>query len=175
MIGCSQLTDIGETVKPHGISGEIAATIDSGVDPAALRCIVLDIDGIFVPFFISSVRPRGAEAMLLTLDGISDENEAAKLCGLTVYALTEDLGHDGAETDDGFYVADLVGFTLLDGDGSEAGRITGYDDSTANTLLTVEDSEGKTHFVPLADELIQDFDADAHTITLNLPEGLFSL
>lgn len=176
MIELRQLTDIGDTVKPHGINGEIAATIHYDLDPGTLRCIVLDIDGIFVPFFINSVRSRGTEAVLLTIDGINNENEAARLCGLTIYALTAELPHDDNDTsDEGFYVSDLVGFTLTDSQGSVLGRITGYDDSTANILLFIEDEDGRNHFVPMADELVEDFDAEAKTITLNLPDGLFDL
>lgn len=176
MIELRQLTDIGDTVKPHGINGEIAATIHYDVDPATLKCIVMDIDGIFVPFFINSIRSRGAESVLLSIDGIYNDNEATKLCGLTIYALTSELPHDDNDTpDEGFYVSDLEGFTLMDGNGTALGRITGYDDSTANTLLFVEDPEGRNNFVPMADDLVEDFDSDARTITLNLPQGLFNL
>ena len=46
MIVESEISAIGRTLKPHGINGEIAATVDAAVDLDGLRCIVLDIDEI---------------------------------------------------------------------------------------------------------------------------------
>lgn len=175
MIERRQLSEIGETVKPHGIKGEISATIDAGIDITSLKCIVLDIDGIYVPFFLNSYRSRGSEAVLLSIDGINDENEAAKICGQPVYALTEDVPNDEAYGEDGFYMSDLIGFQLKDSDGEVAGTITGYDDSTSNILLIIEDKAGVARYVPMADELVEEFDPESRTIMLNLPKGLFEL
>lgn len=175
MIDHRQLTEIGETVKPHGIKGEISATIDANIDITSLKCIVLNIDGIYVPFFVNSYRSRGSEAILLTIDGINDENEAAKICNQPIYALNDDLPHVEAEGEDGFFMSDLIGFLLKDTDGEVAGTITGYDDSTSNILLIIEDKAGETRYVPMADELIEEFDPDSRTIVLNLPNGLFEL
>ena len=151
MIERRQLTEIGEIVKPHGIKGEVSATIDAVVDISSLRCIVLDIDGIFVPFFLNSFRARGSEAVLLSIDGINDENEAAKICGQSVYAITDELPHDEYDDDEGFYMSDLIGFQLKDTDGDVVGTVTGYDDSTSNTLLIIEDKAGVSRYVPIAD------------------------
>jgi len=63
MIRRDELTPIGTIYKPHGINGEVTATFEQGVDPESLRCIVLDRDGIFVPFFINSIRSRGSQAV----------------------------------------------------------------------------------------------------------------
>ena len=60
MITPDILTSIGTFFKPHGIKGEISATLDYDIDPSELRCIVLEIDGIIVPFFVDSRRPKGA-------------------------------------------------------------------------------------------------------------------
>ncbi len=176
MILQRELSPIGRTLKPHGINGEISAAVDSDIDIDNLRCIVLDIDGIFVPFFLSSFRARGSEAVLLTIDGVTNENEAASLCGLDIFALREDLGDLADEdSEDGFYLSDLVDFTLLDENGVKVGRVTGYDDSTANTLLRVECENGANVFVPIADELVEAIDIENKTISINLPEGLLDL
>lgn len=176
MILVDEITEIGRTLKPHGINGEISAAIDADVDIDSLKCLVFDIDGIYVPFFIESYRSRGSEAVLLTIDGVSDENEAAKLCGLDIYALKTDISavEDDGESD-GFYISDLIGFTVYDTEKRNIGEVSGYDDSTANTLLIVEQTDGSSKYVPVADELIESFDIDKRIITLNLPEGLLDL
>lgn len=175
MIERSKLTDIGEIVKTHGIKGELNAVIDNGIDIAQLRCIVLEVDGIFVPFFINSFRPKGNEAVLLTIDGVDSDTEASKLCGLTIYALIDELPDYNGNDDEGFYLADLIGYKLNDSDGTNVGKITGYDDSTSNTLLIVESNTGSIHYVPMADDLIVEFNPETSSITLNLPSGLFEL
>lgn len=176
MILQNELSPIGRTLKPHGINGEISAAVDSEIDLDSLRCIFLDIDGIFVPFFIRSFRARGSEAVLLTIDGVPDENQAAALCGLDIFALRKDIG-DATDLDreDGFYLSDLIGFTLLNENGTRVGQVTGYDGSTANTLLSVECDNGSAVFVPIADELVEDIDVENKTLSLNLPEGLLDL
>ena len=176
MIVESEISVIGRTLKPHGINGEIAATIDAPVNLDSLRCIILDIDGIYVPFFIKSYRYRASEAVLISIDGVRDEKDAAALCGLDIHALKSDLGEDDDHGgDDGLYLSDLVGYTLLDQDGRKIGEIDGYDDSTANSLLTVSLSDGATVYVPIADELVEDIDTDQRTISLQIPQGLLDL
>lgn len=175
MIREKEITVIGQTLKPHGINGEISATIDSDIDIAALKCLIFDIDGIYVPFFVNSFRARGSEAVLLTIDGITDEAQAAKLCSMDIFALKSDLGGDKEDNEEGFYISDLVGYKLMDSDGNTVGEITGYDDSTANTLLIIELPDETTKYVPVADELIEEFDPDSKTIKLNLPSGILEL
>ncbi|MDE6309933.1 MAG: ribosome maturation factor RimM [Muribaculaceae bacterium] len=174
MITRQQLTEVGRTIKPHGINGEIAAAIDPILDLDTARCLVLDIDGIFVPFFVGSWRSRGSEAVLLNIDGVSDENAAKSLCGKAVYALNEDVHHDG-DDDDGFYADDLQGYTIVDDNASVIGTVVRVDTSTVNTLFEVERPDGSTVYVPVADEFILGINPQDGIIEMSLPEGLFDL
>ena len=71
MILRDELIAIGRYNKPHGVAGEISATIDVDIDTLKeLSCLVSDIDGIFVPFFVNSCRPKSQETVLLTIDGM---------------------------------------------------------------------------------------------------------
>ncbi len=173
MITRQQLTELGRTIKPHGINGEIAAAIDPILDLDTARCLVLDIDGIFVPFFVGSWRSRGSEAVLLNIDGVSDENAAKALCGKTVYALHDDVSHD--DDDDGFYADDLQGFAIVDEDAAPIGAIKRVDTSTVNTLFEVERPDGSTVYVPVADEFILEVNPQEHYIRMSLPAGLLDL
>ena len=78
MITREELIEIGHYNKPHGLSGEISATVDVELDALqSLSCLVSEMDGIFVPFFVNSLRPKTSETVLLTIDGIDNEQEAA--------------------------------------------------------------------------------------------------
>ena len=93
MIQREELIAIGHYNKPHGVAGEISATVDVDIDVLqTLTCLVSDIDGIFVPFFINACRPKSAETVLLTIDGIGNEHEASKLVNREIYALKRDFG-----------------------------------------------------------------------------------
>lgn len=166
------LTPAGEFNKPHGIKGEISASFDPRVDVGALKCVVAEVNGLFVPFFIDAIRSRGADAVLLTIDGITDENEAKLLSRKPLYLLNSDAALAADDEDDGFYAEDLVGFSALDEDGAVIGKIAGVDSTTANVLFVIDRPDGSEALVPVADEFIDGIDPESATITLRLPDGL---
>lgn len=166
------LTPAGEFNKPHGIKGEISASFDPRVDVGALKCVVAEVNGLFVPFFIDAIRSRGADAVLLTIDGITDENEAKLLSRKPLYLLNGDAALAADDEDDGFYAEDLVGFSALDEDGAVIGKIAGVDSTTANVLFVIDRPDGCEALVPVADEFIDGIDPESATITLRLPDGL---
>lgn len=175
MILSTELTAIGILLKPHGIKGEITMRIDCNVDVATLRCIVLNIDGIYVPFFIDSARPRSSESVLITISGIDSEIKAKELCGKDVFTLRSDVQYDLDSGDgDGFYLSDLIGFTLVTEEGQSLGVIESFDDSTENWLLMVR-NEDEIIYVPVVDEFIVDIDHQQQILTMSLPDGLIDL
>ena len=176
MILRTDITEAGVFNKPHGIKGEISATLDFDIDLTETRCIVMDVDGIFVPFFITSVRPKTAETLLITIDGIDSDQKARTLTGKTFYVLDSDIPEDDdADGEDGFYIADLIGYTLVDSEAGTVGEITDYNDDTSNLLLIVTTSEGNDIYVPVADEYIDEIDPDTTTVHTTLPSGIIDL
>lgn len=176
MIDRSKLAEIGVFNKPHGIKGEISASFDDDVLDLVedFGHLFVELDGLKVPFSIISVRPKGSETLLLTLKGISDEKQAAKLSGLPVYIEKELLPESDEEEDDGFYLEDLIGFRLFDGD-DLVGTIDGYDDSTENVLFEVSRNDGSVVLVPASAELFENVDVENARVVMNLPEGLLNL
>lgn len=174
MILRKDITPIGDLHKPHGIRGELSATFDDGLDPRELRCIVLDIDGIYVPFFIGSARPRGAESWLVKIDGVDDDNAAMRLARHEVFAMADEVA-EGGDDGEGVHLYDLIGFSLRTAEGAEVGRITDIDDSTANILMTVEADAGRQIYVPFAEELVTELDPETRILAMDLPDGLTDL
>lgn len=173
MILKKDLTKVGKLLKPHGINGEIVALIERDVDLADVSCIVLEIDGINVPFFINAVRPKSSDTDLLTIDGIADETAAAALCNHDLFVKTSELSEADADAE-GLYADDLVGFDVYAA-GERIGEITGINDTTANYLFIIERPSGETVLVPVADEFIEILDPVNRRVELNLPEGLLEL
>ncbi len=185
MITRNQIVPIGHIAKLHGIHGELVAVVDSDVELAAGSCVVMEIEGIFVPFFIESARRRSAESMLITLSGYASQKEAAEFQGLTLYMTVEDLDAQGdgdsefddedGDDDGGFYANDLIGVTLASDTGGDIGKIVDLETSTANVLFIVSRPDGSIVYVPVAPELVTGFDHEARRLTMSLPEGLLDL
>ena len=74
MIRKEEVTAVGELVKPHGIAGEMVMTTmyDGLFDDMEDPYLICDMDGILVPFFIESYRPRGAASLLVKLEYVDD-------------------------------------------------------------------------------------------------------
>lgn len=177
MITNDQIIEIGTFTHPHGINGEICATFDIDVNPLDLKCIVVNVEGIFVPFFISTVRPRGANSLLLTLDGINNETEASAFSKKAIYALKTDRDdcEEADEEADGFYAEDLIGFAIHDTDGRLQGVISDIDDTTENILFLVTDQNDNELMIPVADEYIEEIDPENRSVVVRLPEGLLEM
>lgn len=171
MIEASQLTQIGRFGKPHGVRGEISAVIDTEINN--LPCIFVEMDGLMVPFFVGNVRTKGVESVLLTIDGVDTQEKAAAFTNRPLYARSADLPEEDTD-DDGFYLDDLVGWTIVDGE-TTVGTIDDFDDSTANYLFHVLAPDGSTIIVPASTDLIEGADPDTKTLFMNLPEGLLEL
>lgn len=180
MIHLSELFEIGTFGKPHGVKGEVTVAVEEpDVDFSALRCIVTDIDGIYVPFFIDSVRSKGAMSLLVKIDGVDNEMQASAFSRKPVYALRSDLDFevddDAADCDDGMYAEDLVGYTLVDTELGEIGTVSAVNDVTDNVLFVIARPDGSEVFIPAAGDMITDIDEKRKVLTMDLPLGLIDL
>lgn len=180
MITADEITAAGSFTKTHGLHGELHALLDIDADYLLHDpCFILDIDGIFVPFFAESVRPKGHCATLIKPEGVDSEQEAKLFVGKTIYVNRKALAtfeHQNAGVDEpGGYADDFIGFTINDSTGTSLGEIVDIETSTANTLFIVRTPSDKTLYVPVADEFVTAIDTEAHTITMQLPDGLLDL
>ena len=178
MIRREELMTLGRYNKPHGVSGEITATLDVDCDELqALSCLVSDMDGIYVPFFVQSCRPRGATTVLLRIDGITTERQAATMTGRDIYALKREYQPmlDADDTDEGYPADYFIGFELRDSAGGHVGTITGVDDATDNVLFLVTTDDDEQLMIPATDDWIVAFNDRDRVITMDLPAGILEL
>lgn len=149
----------------------------SDIDPQYFLeggALIVENEGIFVPYFAESVRPKGSTSFLIKISGIDSEEAASELVNKEIYILKKDA--EELLEDEFDELAALVGYKLIDADSKEeAGEITGIDDSTVNVLFIVETPEGEEIYVPANEELIKEIDDDASTVEMILPEGLLNI
>ena len=168
MIKQEDVYRIGRLGKAHGVKGEISLLCDDDVfDRVDADYLVLDVDGILVPFFIEEYRFRTDSVVLVKFDGIDTQERARELTGSDVY-----FPRALADESDSPSLSMLVGFAIVDADtGKQVGSIASINDSTANLLFELEDGR----LIPAHDELIAGIDQQARTIAMHLPDGLLDL
>lgn len=176
MIQREELIAIGRYNKPHGVVGEISATIDVDIETLdGLSCLVSDIDGIFVPFFVNACRPKSSETVLLTIDGIESEQEASRLVNHDIFALKREYTSASLDDDADAYPLDyFIGYELMDSDNTRVGEIVAVDEQTENAIFII-DRDGEELMVPATDDLIVEFDMDKKVMVMDLPQGLLDL
>ena len=169
MIRQEDVYKIGRLGKSHGVKGEVSFLFDDDIfDRVDADYLVLDIDGILVPFFMEEYRFRNDTVCLVKFCDIDTQQRAQELTGCDVYfprALAE-------EADEQPSLSSLVGFAITDAsNGKTVGNIAAIDDSTQNILFELEDGT----LIPASDELIEEIDTASRTITMHLPLGLLDL
>ena len=99
MIRREDVFKIGRMGKPHGVKGEVSMQCDDDVfDRVDADYLVLDVDGILVPFFIEEYRFRSDDVVLMKLEDIDSEQQARELTGCDVY-FPHSLADNGESTE----------------------------------------------------------------------------
>ena len=154
---------IGQVLKSNGRDGELLVSF-SGIAPEEIDLeepVFIEFDGLPVPFFFNSFTPRGTRRALVTLTGVRSLADAEELVGKAVFV-------DGYEEDE---EEGILGWTLLDEDGNEAGTIRDFEDIPGNTCLVVETPGGEV-LVPFHEDLFLGKDEENRTVRMIIPDGL---
>ena len=169
MIRAEEVYKIGRLGKAHGVKGEVSFQFDDDIfDRVDADYLVLDIDGILVPFFMEEYRFRSDSVCLVKFCNVDTQQRAQELTGCDVF-FPRALAEEGDEMPS---LSMLVGFKIVNNaNGKTVGRIAAIDDSTANILFEMEDGM----LIPANDDLIEVIDAEQQQIKMNIPQGLLEI
>jgi len=171
MIVADDLIKAGRVAKPHGIKGEMTLVSDIDLLAHETPYLVLDIDGIFVPFFIESLRPKGSD-FLVRFKRAESEAQLRDITGRPLYFPLQYLP-DEFEVEASWN--DYIGYTVEDERVGVLGELIDVDDSTMNILFTVAPPSGDELLIPAADDFFLEIDDTRRHLILSLPEGLLGL
>jgi 16S rRNA processing protein RimM len=172
MIHREELFHIGQFAGLHGIKGELSLVTEEDVfDETDHPYIVCEMDGIPVPFYIESHRPKGHSVILVKLERIDSPAAARRFVNRPVYYPSA-AATNSPEKDTGW--RRFRGYVLEDERKGEIGRVTEVDETTLNVLFRV-DCGGKEILVPAAEELIGAVDRAAKRLVVSLPDGLLDI
>ena len=163
MITNQQVIAIGHITRTHGKRGEIQClTSNEYWDTAQATFLILSINNILVPFRVLNWRGKGSDSLIFQLDRINDELSAQPLIGCQAYMLASDL----SEEDELLPTwQSLTGYRVLDTDQGELGTIIHVDETTINTLITLDNEL----LIPLHEDFIIDIDQANQLLTICLP------
>lgn len=173
MIKRESVYKIGRIGKPHGVDGEVSFHFNDDVfDRTDADYLVLDMDGIMVPFFIDEYRFKTDETALVRFADICTQERARDLTGCDVYFPRQ---HSDSSADSLSW-AEIVGYGVVDAATNKiVGTIESVDDSTINTLFELRTPTNDDLLVPASEELITDVDTEGRVITMQLPDGLLNM
>ena len=169
-----ELYKIGKFQKTHALKGELNMICE--IDPEYFtegNPLIIDNEGIFVPYYILSVRPKGSTSYLVKIKGVENEKEASEFVNKEIYILKKDAEQWLEDLDE---TEGLLGYKVIDFEtGSIIGEIEYIDNSTNNVLFIIKGQSGEEIYIPATEDFIIQIDDDNQEIKMKLPEGLIEI
>jgi len=168
---------IARTVSSRGNRGEVAAEAWSSHPERFEQLREVHLFGGGQPaggsrFQVERVwRHRGR--VIFKFRGVDSISDAERLRGAEVRIPKRDrLRLPAGE----YYLSDLVGCEVVDGNGRPVGRLRGWQEHGGPVILEVEAAgTGEEILIPFAADICTGIDVAARRIRVNLPEGLEEL
>lgn len=173
MIDKEKLVEIGKFQKTHALKGELNAILDIPEEYVKDgNPLIIETDGIPVPYYAESIRGKGTTSFLIKLEGVDSVEDAAEFVNSAILVPRDELQD---YVGDVMLEDDLEGFKVIDRFEGEIGTLEFIDDTTENELIVVRTPDDEEIYIPLADEFIIDINEERREIHTSLPEGLVSL
>lgn len=128
--------------------------------------LLLELQHILTPFRVQDWCCKGKDCVLFQLQGVDNEQTALRLVGADVYMLRKDIPTTTDSLPSTWQC--LAGYRIIDLDQGELGEVLAVDDSTINTLLSLNSGE----IIPIHPDFIVEQDQDARILTIRLPYTL---
>ena len=160
-----KLVSIAYVTRAHGLRGELRVHAHNEQTEALRRgahLVLRTKDGKERDVKIASLRAAD-KAFLVTLEGISDRNEAEALKGADILVPREAL----PPPEDGeFYPCDVEGARAVLTDGTAVGTVRQLRSYPTIDVLVVDKAEGGEVEVPLTDDYVEEVDAAGGVVKL---------
>ena len=163
--------ELGKVQNTHGVRGELR------VEPWADSADVFDeVDTVFLrknggePYEIAGWRPH-KHLVLLTLEGITDVDAAARLKNRILYVRREDLEHTLPEGK--HFIAEMIGCEVRNADtGTVYGKITDIYNRGANNVWEIRNGD-KEYLMPDIPGIVVSVDVEEEVALVRPIPGIF--
>jgi 16S rRNA processing protein RimM len=131
-------------------------------DNADAKFLILKLDNILVPFTVLDWRGKGSDSLIFKLEYVNNEQQAQRLIGNEAFMLLSDM----SEEDELLPTwQSLQGYYVIDTDQGDLGLVADVDESTINTLITLEDGR----MIPIHEDFIIEINSEDKRLTICLP------
>lgn len=171
----AHLHHLGSLGKPWGHRGELTFLLNDPELAAVedLGVLFVDLDGLYVPFRVSSLREHPRTGAVVKFVGLDDPQSVAFLVNARVFAPP---GHEEPESPntDEFDPDELLGMHVIDEVHGELGEIIRIEGADGNPLMVVGHDDHEI-LIPIVNELITGIDIETGSLIVATPPGLVDL
>ena len=162
----SNLIQVGRVAGAFGVKGEVRITSFTA-DPAALvdYKALLREDGAPALTVVSGRPAKGG--VVVRVREVETREQAEALRGLKLYISRDVLP---PPEEDEFYVADLVGLSVVGVDGEPLGEVKSVHDFGAGDLIEVQPAQGASWWLPFTREAVPEVRLAARQVVAVKPE-----
>ena len=165
-----QYLQVGVITSAHGIKGEVKVfpTTDDPSRFKKLKEIILEGKREHTVCGVESVK-FFKNMVILKLKGIDTMNDAEKLRNTPLLVSRE----NAVKLKPGeYFICDLIGLQVFQGDGTELGELTEVIQTGANDVYVVRMKNEKEVLIPNIKECIMEISLEKNSMTVHLLEGL---
>ncbi len=163
---------IGTVLKTKGLKGELNIYVDfDGIEDITFTTVFIETAGKLVPYFVESIKYLQKNAAYLFLEDVDTIEKASLLSRKDIY-LPNKLKPKKKKSE--FTLLDLVGFTAIDENEGELGKITDVHEYPQQLLAAVTYKNCEVLF-PLNEETVKSIDVVKEIVMVDLPDGLLEI
>ncbi|MDR2180308.1 MAG: ribosome maturation factor RimM [Synergistaceae bacterium] len=164
---------VGYISSAHGVKGEVVVVPLTDFPERFRRMDSLDLyaEGTFVRTLrVTSARRYEGKGKWIVGSDLPDRNEAERYVGMSILVDAEERM---SLPEDSFWVDDLIGLSVQDGEGNVLGVVEDFISSGGHEIYEITDKEGKRHYIPAVENFVKDIDLSSKKIVVELIEGLW--
>lgn len=164
------LLKVGVITTTHGVRGEVKVypTTDEPERFLGLDYVLLDTGRELRKLEIKNVK-FFKNLVILKFKGVDNINDIEKYKGRDLWIPRE----EGQELEeDEYYIADLLGMSVVLEDGQEFGTLKDVMETGANDVYIIDSAEHGEVLLPAIKECILDVDLEKNVMTIHLMKGL---
>ena len=165
-----EMLEIGKIINTHGLRGDVKVTswTDTPEDFENIKKAYVKKGGEEIFLNISYVKYQ-KNNLIIKFKEINSIEEAETFKNLVLKAEKSDLPPlpDGV-----YYIADLIGCTVVDDKEVEKGKVIDVFSAGAGNVYEVKTEDGKKLYLPANEGTIISTDIENKIIVMNIPDGL---
>lgn len=169
-INRDELLQVGAITSTHGIKGEVKVypTTDDKERYTYLKNVILDTGKELLELKISSVK-FFKQFVIVKFKGINNINDVEQYKGRNLY-VTRDNAVELEE--DEYFIADLIGLSVITDEGEELGELTYVLKTGANDVYEVTMSDGREVLIPAIADCVLDVNIEEGIMKVHMLKGL---